>query len=430
MIHEKVIEKVDHRDGLEKDVGDRSGDVLEEDVGDRSGDVLEGDVGGRSGDVLEEDVGDRSGDVLTQDAPGITRPRGLLDLPVEILANIFSHLDFGTIQNVLPFVCRRFEEIARDAVFNTEFQISCETVNEGLQQSELELVCRRKRHITMMRIKGDRLPNAWTTQHIPRVIFDLAAKKHWENLTHFSVDGRFKADVEEMLVDVLRSGSMRNLQHLRVILQHPLSCHSLTHWDTPNLKTIQYRSGLDYWEFVPKNYFDALFCAPEKVTHFTLDWEPVGQSVSPTRSRSANHAALQYRPYSANHFLDRCGLHNYVKSLGLLSSMYPPLVALGHDSRCVLRAKTLVNPWPKVTRLRVSPFVFDKNEYEWVLEKFPSLIELVVQFATEGDFDSNAYWLKRDLLQVLGNGWEGTRSIKQWPRNRRARKYLVTFRKL
>jgi hypothetical protein len=93
---------------------------------------------------------DRSGDVMTRDGPIKTSSPSLLDLPVEMLAHIFSYLDFGTVQDVLPFAVSLITLLG-GAVFNNEFQISCGKIAGGLQQRELELVCRRKRHVKMMR---------------------------------------------------------------------------------------------------------------------------------------------------------------------------------------------------------------------------------------------------------------------------------------
>jgi hypothetical protein len=383
-------------------------------------------IPGNDGAEFKEDEQTGTGDVLTKEGRVKIRPMRLLDLPEDLLAHIFSYLDFGTVQNILPFVCTQFDRVARGAVFLDEFRIKCGTVLGGLQERELELICRRKPHIRMMQIESDGDPttgrpaNPWTTPHIPRVIFDLASQKNWANLTHLSVDGMFKTNVEEMLVDVLRSGSMRSLQHLTAMLQYPLSCHSLTYWDTPNLKTVKYRTGPYYWEFFHQNNFEALFRVPGNLINFTLSWTPF-QCIIPNPNRDN----LGYWPYAANHFLDRCGLHNSVKSLNLLAVPNPLPFALDHQ-RWPLRLSTLVNPWPKVTHLCVRPFVFDCDEYEWVLQIFPSLLELVIKSARWNNFDSYGELLRCELLQVLGDGWEGTLC----PRDERQTFFSVKFRKL
>ncbi len=370
--------------------------------------------------VLTEDGQRRSGDVVIGEGQRRIPPKHLLDLLDDLLAHAFSYLDFGTMQNILPFVCARFDRVARRAVFLDEFHIECDTVLGGLQELELELLCRRKPHIRMMRIKSEGRQNPWTTQDIPRTIFNLASQKSWSNMTHLSVVGRFATDIEEMLVDLLRSGSMRSLQNLRVMLERALSCHSLTYWDTPNLKTVKHRTGPLYWEFFPQNNFEALFRVPGNLINFALSWSPFC-FMMPNPSRDN----LRYWPYPANHFLDRCGLHNSVESLSLLAVLNPLEFAVDHN-RWPLRPSALVNPWPKVTHLTVRPFVFDSDEYEWLLQIFPSLLELVIQSATWSNFDSYGVHIKNELLKVLGVGWEGTLC----PRDERHRFFSVKFRKL
>jgi hypothetical protein len=377
-------------------------------------------IPGDDGAELKEDGQIRTCDVLTMEGRVKIRPMRLLDLPEDLLAHIFSYLDFGTVQNILPFVCAQFDRVARGAVFLDEFHIECGMVVGGLQDRELELVCRRKSHIRKMRINAEVVPDEWTNQNIPRVIFDLAAQNHWKNLTHLSIEGYFESNIEEMFMSVLRSGSLRNLQHLRAMVDRPLSCHSLTYWDTPNLKNVQYRTGLHYWEFFPQNNFDPLFRAPGNLTHFTLDWSPFVMFTGSGRE------ALGDWPYAANHFLDRCQLHNSVKSLALLSSPNSVQFALGIP-RWSMRLSTLINPWPKVTHLRVRSFVFEDDAYEWVLQKFPSLIELVVEFVRWTCDPYRGERLKDRLLEVLGGGWKGIKctqgsgmslvSVRLWKRS-------------
>jgi hypothetical protein len=259
----------------------------------------------------------------------------------------------------------------------------------------------------MMRIYGDLPPEQWITPHVPRVIFDLAARNHWANLTHLTIEGAFGTSncVEEMLVALLRSGSMRNLQHLSAMLERALSCHSLTYWDTPKLKTVQYRTGPQYWEFFPKNNFDAMFRVPCSLTNFTFHWAPF------TVYTDASRQTLGRWPNAANHFLDQCRLHNSVQSLVLDVSPYPQLLAVQRD-RWPLRPSTLVNPWPKVTHLRVRPFVFKNNEYKWVLQKFPSLLELVVEYGTLKHQKPIGELVKNLLLETLGQQWRGSVRVR------------------
>jgi hypothetical protein len=381
MIHKKVMGK--------------DGDVVKADDN-VSRDLLSEAGRGRSGDVLKE----RSGDVLKEVNRASNCQRHVLQLPDEVLAHIFSFLDFGTVQNILPFVCLRFDRVARGLVFNAEFHISCGTVRGGLQQSDLELVCRMKPHVKMMRINGDLPPHNWITPHIPRVIFDLVIFENWANLTHLSIEGFFDSSVEERLVALLRSGSVRKLQHVRAMLARPLSCLNLTYWDTPNLRTVQYRTGQRFWEFFPQNNFDALFRAPGNVTVLTLDWAPF------TVFADARPRALGPWRHTANHFLETCGLHMSVQWLTVFASANPPYPE--DYPRWPFDPWTLVNPWPRVTKLRVRPFVFENNDDGWVLQKFPSLRELIVEYVRWTHFRDAGEFLKDRLLESLGEEWEGS----------------------
>jgi hypothetical protein len=240
----------------------------------------------------------------------------------------------------------------------------------------------------------------WTTPEIPHTIFDLAAQNNWSNLTHLSIDGPYDNTVEERLVALLRSGSVRNLQHVSVMLARPLSCLNLLYWDTPDLTSVQYSTGPQFWElFVPDN-FRALFRAPGNMTEFTVHWAPfaVFAYVDPEELGPWSH--------TANHFLDRCGLHNSVESLTVFASANPSYLV--DNPRWPFNPSTLVNPWPRVTKLRVRPFVFKNNEHEWVYQKFPLLRELIVEYEENTHFPKAGEDLKDRLVGSLGGQWVGS----------------------
>jgi hypothetical protein len=168
----------------------------------------------------------------------------LLDLPTEVISKIFEWLPFGTRRNVLPLVCRRFQDIVREQDMNTAVYIPDSSVQGGLTQRDLLRLFagHRRRTVSSIVIEGGGGNDAWTgCSNVAGVILSIDL----EDLRCFVMDGEFPFWNELQFVEAARGGRLRSLNHLALLLSDPLQCADLLDWVMPKLHTLELFVGAD-----------------------------------------------------------------------------------------------------------------------------------------------------------------------------------------
>ncbi len=272
-------------------------------------------------------------------------------LPCETLLHIFSFLPLGTVINILPYVCKRFNDVARDASHDTAMRLTSQMPG-GFSTDDLRALCRLKSKTCTSLTMTDGLPMSDDTE-MPRVLLSF----HWMKLTSLTFKGDMAGWDEKALVHALRSGAVASLTHLFLNQYQALKCCNLTGWATPNLSSLTVNTGKRYGEFLRRAPFPRPF-DKMKLTYLSISWW--GQEVSsdfdwsdvenedPAFSSPFRSFVIAVLPLSvtslhlrSDHSIPRTGetfLSPEFKNIQQLSlHLYirdnPPVLGLGHAGR-------------------------------------------------------------------------------------------------